>query len=156
MSANGQFINLDHPVRCRGNITAWHLCYYPDDSGSFRIWFRVWRPTADSNSFTRLHNDDRTITQIGSNRDLVCENVTLAADDYVQVESNDVIGVYIPSFTSTSVIGVYEAPQLGEGVYHDTRNSISPFLGSSVDRSDLTVVENAKLYLNADISKSYI
>ena len=157
LSGDGaQYINLDNPARCRGNITAWHLCYYPRASdNSFTVHFRVWRP--EGNSFSRLLDDERTFTTSGSNGgELVCEDITLSTEDYVRIEHDDVIGIYIPSSSTVSTVGVFESsPGPGVGIYRDGRNSILTRVRSSVDRDDLIMLRTAGLHLYTDIGMSH-
>lgn len=83
---------------------------------------------------------------------LNCENVTLNKENYVQIEPNDVVGIYLPFFSSISAVGMYQSPQEGAGVYHE--NSLFGLTDSSVQRNDLTKLRNAVLHLYANISKS--
>ena len=157
ISASGQYINLDHPAVCQGNLTAWHFCYYPGNENSFSVHFRVWRPTRGRSLFTLIHTNERTFTTsvVGNNQSVLnCEQVTLNEENYVQIEPDDVVGIYIPFFSSVSAVGMYQSPQEGAGVYHVRRNILFILGDSSVERNDLTKLNNAVLHLYADISKS--
>ena len=159
ISESGQFINLDLPAVCRGNLTAWHFCYYPDNrENTFSVNFRIWRPRG-RRLLTRIHSDERTITSLGVRNNqsvLSCEDITLTEENYVQIEPNDVVGIYIPLFSDISAVGMYQSPQEGAGVYRDKRSTLSILLDSesSVERNDLMQLKTAILHLYADISKS--
>ena len=157
LSGDGaQYINLNNPAQCRGNITAWHLCYYPraTTDETFSVRLRVWRPTRGS-LFSQLSSAEVTLTPTNSGEELlVCEDMTLAAEEYIQVEHDDVIGIYIPesSFSSVSTVGVFNnPPPPGVGIHRDSRSSIITFISSSVERRDLVMLRTAGLHLYADI-----
>ena len=164
LSGDGvQYINLNNPAQCRGNLTAWHLCYYPraTSDGAFSVRLRVWRPAASQGSLYSRHSSaEITITpSLNSGEELlVCEDITLAAEDYIQVERDDVIGIYIPesSFSSVSTIGVFNnPPPPGAGIYRDRRSSLITLISGSVERSDLVMLRTAGLHLYADIGMSH-
>ena len=164
LSGDGvQYINLDNPAQCRGNITAWHLCYYPRATSdeSFSVQLRVWRPTRGS-LYTRLSSAEVTVTPPngGSNGEelLICEDITLAAEDYIQVEPDDVIAIYIPESSSSTVstVGVFNnPPPPGAGIHRDSRSSLITFISSSFERSDLIMLRTVGLHLYADIGMSH-
>lgn len=157
MFEGSQYINLDHPATCRGNLTMWHFCYYPGNDDTFTIEFRVWRATRGRSLFTRIHSDERTITSIRGSLNqlvLICEDIPLTEDEYIHIEPNDVVGIHIPLFSSVSAVGMYQSPPDGVGVYRDGRSTLSTLLSSSAERNDLTELPTASLHLYADISKS--
>ena len=155
-----QYINLDNPAQCRGNLTAWHLCYYPrattDDT--FSVQLRVWRPTQGS-LYSRLSSAEVNLTPSPSSgqEPLVCVDIPLAVKDYVQVERDDVIGIYIPDslLSNVAVVGVFNnPPPPGVGIHRDSRSSLITFISGSVGRSDLIRLRTAGLHLYADIGTS--
>jgi hypothetical protein len=88
---------------------------------------------------------------------LVCEDIALAVEDYVQVERDDVIGIYIPDSSSSSVsVGVFSnPPPPGVGIHRDSRSSLITFISGSFERSDLVRLRTAALHLYADIGISH-
>ena len=152
-SESGQYINLDHPAVCRGNLTTWNFCYYPGSEDVYTVHFRVWRPTRGRSRFTLIHTNQRTIRVRNNQSVLNCENITLNEENYVQIEPDDVVGIYIPLLSSFSAVGMYQSPQEGAGVYHD-RSALSILINLPIERNDLTKLKNAVLHLYADIGKS--
>lgn len=153
-----QYVNLDNPSPCGGNITAWHFCYFLNEDDSFNIEFRVWRASGQGrNSFEEIHNDQRTIVLNGStinSTQLHCVDILLTREEYLRVEQDDVIGVYVPLTASISPVGVFDSPPAGIGVRQDDRSIITILISESFQRNDLSNVPNAGLYLYADIGKS--
>ena len=88
----------------------------------------------------------------------MCIDIPLAVENYVQVEHDDVIGIYIPEsvFSSVAVVGEFNNPlPPGVGIHRDSRNSILVMLArGSVGRSDLDRLRTAGLHLYADIGTS--
>ena len=156
-----QYINLDNPVQCRGNLTAWHLCYYPraTTDNTFSVRLRVWRPLQGS-LYSSLSSAEVNLTPSPSSEQepLVCIDIPLAVEDYVPVERDDVIGIYIPDpvlSSSVAVVGVFNnPPPPGVGIYRDLRSSIITLVSGSVGRSDLVRLRTAGLHLYADIGTS--
>ena len=158
LSESRQYINLDRPAPCRGNITAWHLCYFPrGENRDFEVEFRVWRPLQGS-LYERAHSEERTIPRRAgnSNAKLLCEDITLTKEEYFPVEPNDVVGIYIPPslFTDIAAVGTFGSGSDAVGIHEDTRSSFSTLASTTVRRSDLRNINTAGLYLFADISKS--
>ena len=152
--AGGQYVNLDSPATCSGNLTAWHYCYYRSSidstSTTYSLWFRVWRKNG-GNTYDLVSN----YTVAGSpNRaagNVVCEDVLLAENEFTAVEEGDVIAVYIP-FSLDTVSVLPFRPTTGR-VHHDTRGS-SAFLENQFQRNeDLNRDIALGMHLYADICK---
>ena len=117
----------------------------------------MWR--ASRNLFQQIHNDERTIATNGNSINplqLHCVDITLTREEYLRVERDDVIGVYVPLSSSISPVGVFDSPLADASVRQDSRSIVSILLSDSFRRSDLSNLPNAGLYLYADISKSLL
>ena len=154
----GQYIDLEHPVECAGNITAWHFCYYnetisaqPED---YVAEFRVWRPTSEI-SFDRVYQYGVNVQlQQNDSAVLVCQDITLQETEYFEVQQNDSLGVYIfTRNTSGSPLYIIGQNTVGFGLYYDTRNGMTPFSSINVASTDLQLNSSLGLHLFADIGK---
>lgn len=152
--ASGQYINLDSPAVCSGNLTAWHYCYYRSsiDSTSltYSLWFRVWRNSGGNTySLVSTYPVDDVPNRAAGN--VICEDIFLAENEFIAVEEGDIIAVYIPfSLDTVSVLAF--RPSSGQRVHQDTRGS-GAFFQNQFQRNDLNRDISLGMHLYADICK---
>ncbi len=153
---NGQYVNLNEPASCSGNLTAWHFCYYRDSidttSTIYTIFLRVWRKVQGSR-YSLVSTAEVRGTPNQNAGDIICVNATLTEDQYVSVEQGDVIAVYLP-FTIPTVSLLASGPAVPQELHQDMRGSTA-FSATELRRSDLTAVTIYGLHLQADIGKLY-
>lgn len=151
----GQFLDLQHPSSCNGNITAWHFCYYTSgvsvSTDTFSLWFRVWRP--ERAGVLRLVHDyqvSSTIDSLDTELPFDCGNIVLQESDYLEVEEDDIIGVYT-SMRSTNVPIIGQNAPAESVLHFDRRNN---FDSDTVRRRDLSETPSLVLHLYAHIGKN--
>lgn len=151
---NGQYVNLNDPATCSGNLTAWHFCYYRSsiDTGSsmYNIYLRVWR-NVQGNTYNLVSNAAVRGSPNLNVGDVICIDALIAEDQYVQVEQGDVIAVYIP-FTIPTVSILASQPAVVQELHQDTRGSAA-FTATEFSRNDLRLESTYGLHLQADICK---
>ena len=151
---SGQFVNLNDPATCSGNLTAWHFCYYrssiDNDSSIYQLYFKVWR-NVQGNSYALVSTIKIQDSPVLNSENVICMYVPLPVDQYVPVERGDVIAVYTP-FTLPTVSVLAMQPAVTQELYQDTRG-ISAFDATRFSRSDLRPENMYGLHLQADISK---
>ncbi len=147
----GQFLDLQHPVPCTGNITAWHYCYYTSEviqsNMEHFVYPRIWRP-AGPNSWNLVY--DVWLMDIPERGSPVsCKNIVLREDQHFVVEAGDILAVYLPLLRE-------RLPVVAEGVpfsllYMDTRIELVPFTSQTVQEDDLREVSSLALNVYAEI-----
>ena len=152
ITTNGQYVNLNNPATCSGNLTAWHFCYYRSsiDTGSlmYSIYLRVWR-NVQGNTYNLISNAEVRGSPNLNAGDVICIDALIAEDQYVQVEQGDVIAVYMP-FTIPTVSILASA--VVQELHQDMRGSVA-FSATQFNRNDLRIVNTYGLHLQADICK---
>ena len=151
---SGQFINIDRPAKCHGNITAWHFCYYPSsvlstDVNTFVVWFRIWRPTT-GNSYQLIFNFQKFGITVERRDSIECE--TTEAQN-VTIQPGDVIGIYMPDAISTVSALAFDPPAEQAGVFMDTRGDTVQLLSVGIQQRNLARRSNIGLHLYASTSK---
>ena len=110
----GNYLDLNHPAQCRGNVTAWLFCHYPQTYSIqtqgyvYRAFFRIWRPTDSTGYMYSLIYEHIQTTAVDNNdidEEFLCVNVSLSGRN-VAVKKGDVIGVLIPDFSSLAIPGL--------------------------------------------------
>ncbi len=158
LNSSGQYLDLEHPAPCNGNLTRWHLCYYASDidqTDTYVVLFHIWRMINDS-TFELVNQYKLNMTiEHSSNGDqtLLCENVTLSTP--IGINSNDILGVYIP-FTSDlggPPLHIVARNTTDFGLFADTRTSIAVFTGDTISTNNLERATTLGLHLHADIGK---
>ena len=151
----GQFINLNDPATCSGNLTAWHFCYYrssiDNDSSTYQLYFTVWRRNVQGNSYVLVSRIQVQGSPNFNAGNVICVDANLPEDQYVPVEQGDVIAVYTP-FTLPTVSVLALQPVVTQELYQDTRG-VSAFSADQFSQNDLRPESMYGLHLQADISK---
>ena len=157
---DGQYLDLQHPAPCTGNLTAWHFCFYTSsvvEGNLYSIYFRVWRPT-NGNAWKHVHQYQLNLRaggQSGSNTGLlVCENVALNPQEYFRVQQNDILGVYLPVLVNS--LPIIAEDVRGSQLYYDTRQNFEPFTDDRVQRNNLREILLLALHLDADIGEAAV
>ncbi len=146
-----QFLDLQHPVPCTGNITAWHYCYYTSEviqsNVVHSVYLRVWRP-AGPTSWDLVYDTRLEVTS-ESGSPVLCSDIVLRGDQRFVVEAGDVLAVYLPLLRE-------RLPVVAEGVpfsllHMDTRRDVLPFTSQTVQEDDLREVSSLALNVYAEI-----
>ena len=94
-----QAIIPSYKFTCCGNITEWGADVFLNDQNGYTLDFQVWRPSPTVNN----SNDTGCYSLVGNNRftSISLSNgvvrVTPSPQDYIQFQSNDVLGFYVES-----------------------------------------------------------
>lgn len=151
---NGQYVNLNDPASCSGNLTAWHFCYYRSSidttAPTYSVYLRVWR-NRQGNTYNLVSTAEVRGNPNQNAGDLVCVDATLTEDQYIPVQQGDVIAVYLP-FTIPTVSVLASEPAVVQELHQDMRGSTA-FSSTEFRRSDLRIVNTYGLHLQADICK---
>lgn len=155
----GQYLDLQNPLTCSGNLTAWHFCYYtaampPADFSSHNTfhwaWLRVWRRVNSSVLFHQIHNHRVRLRNESPNTSFVCQDEVLSEPGSIQ--AGDILGVYLP------VTPVLPVPVIGQGIngyslFHDTRENTIAFSSTTLTTDSLVMQNNFVLHVDAEIGK---
>ena len=152
-TTSGNYLDLNHPANCTGNLTMWHFCYYSvnlTQERTYGIFFNVWRHNEhNSRILERVHHFlfDINITNSSNLAALVCENVT----DLFEVYPEDVIGVFVLETTvlGTLPLHVIAAATSGFGLYFDSGGTFT--VNKDVDFEWMPTLA---LHLYADIGEA--
>ena len=153
-TTSGLHFNLESPAQCNGLITTWHYCYYPPSvTGNRSFAVGVWRLNQVAQQFD-LVGSSRTITVTAetSLASVICGKETLVELDYMSINENDIIGVGIPSNSSSSL--ALRIVASGASGYSLGRFGTESAV--SVDSAALQNQPNQALHLHADISECYM
>ena len=153
-TSTGNYINLQYPALCSGNLTTWRYCYYSSsitEDETYTVIFRVWRPTGDGTTFDRIHDNSFSIplTAGGQSAAFICDTYT--ESQYVPVEVNDVIGFFSTTFFGNNPLYITSQDVPDFTLFQDTR-----FLGvfaTTVNASEDLNQLSLGLHLSADIGK---
>ncbi len=148
------FLDIGNPAPCTGTITAWHFCYYEPgrirDSQDFTALLQVWRPIESSSDYRRVSQTSQTVSVLNTGRseNFECGDMLLQESDFIPIEENDILGVYIPGLNGLRLVSE-NFPSESELF----------FINPGPDVSSVTTSETAqlltehKLHLTADIGK---
>ena len=154
---SGQYIDLQHPATCRGNITAWHFCYYTEsiDANVYTLFFRVWR-SRNTNNLDLVHEYQQS-SEVGDQSQagvVICENVTLQVSEYFEVLPGDVVGVYVPFLIPTVSIVANNA--VGSQLQFDTRENVEAFTSDRIQTRELIDLQAVEIHLFARVGKNIL
>ena len=100
---SGTYLNTDSPISCSDTITSWHYCYYPSQASDSQLTYTatvgVWRLNSVTNQYELLQASDYTLQLVqpaSTPAVIFCRMELLQPQDYVRVETGDVIGVSLP------------------------------------------------------------
>ena len=154
----GNFLNLQSPSPCSGNLTAWTYCYHSSsviEDGRYSLTFRVWRQSAtDSSRYDRVHQYFLSVDLQASSisEPFVCETVSLTPDEYFAVETKDVLGFFSTTFFSRPLY-ITSDDVIGYTLHEDNRNSFEQFNAQSITMSDMLELQAVGLHLSANIGE---
>lgn len=110
----GNYLDLNHPAQCPGNVTAWLFCHYPQTYSIqmhgyvYRAFFRIWRPTDSTKHLYSLVYEHIPAIVVNNNdieEQFLCVNVSLSGSN-VAIKKGDILGVLIPDFSSLAIPGL--------------------------------------------------
>ena len=100
---SGTYLNTDSPISCSDTITSWHYCYYPSQASDSQLTYTatvgVWRLNNATTQYELLQGSDYTLQLVqpaSTPAVIFCKTELLQPQDYVRVETGDVIGVSLP------------------------------------------------------------
>ena len=101
---SGIYLNTGSAITDNDTITSWHYCYYPsaasDNQLTYTATLGVWRLNAAMNQYELLPGSDYTlqlVQPVSTPAKIFCQTEVLQPQDYVRVQSGDVIGVSMPA-----------------------------------------------------------
>ena len=141
---------------CTDTITSWHYCYYPsaaaDSSLTYTATVSVWRQNTAMNQYEFLPGSNFTFSLVqpaSTPAKIFCKIEVLQPQDYVQVETGDIIGVSLPTVNPLPIVA---SDATGYSLMtHNTFNA--PMILQS---SALNQASNMALHLYPTIGKQII
>lgn len=155
----GQYLDLQNPLSCSGNLTAWHFCYYtaampPADFSSHNTfhwaWLRVWRRVNSSVLLQQIHDHQVRLRNGSPNTSFLCQDEVLSEPESIQ--AGDILGVYLP------VTPILPVPVIGQGIsgyslFRDTRDNSDAFSSKILSTDSLLMQNNFVLHVDVEMGK---
>lgn len=157
----GNYLDLNHPAQCPGNVTAWYFCHYPGtysiqtEGYVYRAFFRIWRLTDGQDCMYSLfyeHIQLATVDYTDIEEQFLCVNVSLSGRN-VTIKKGDVIGVLIPDLSSLAIPGLSMIANNveGYGLFRETR----PLTFENISIYTSSLQEQPSLGLHLHIHVTY-
>lgn len=170
---NGQFLDLDNPITCSGNVTSIQYCYHSHNSSnssqsvnsSMNFLVRVWRAVGNG-SYTKAHEyqiEENTPTQKESSLfvNVQCMSLTLNSSEYFHVLNGDILGIYFEDSglgilainKDTSSTDAMAESSSNVGLHYDIRSIGEVRDGTTLTSSDLRIKVGVNYHLQVQIGK---
>ena len=101
---SGTYLNTGNAITCTDTITSWHYCYYPsaasDNQLTYTATLGVWKLNAAMNQYELIPGSNYTlqlVQPVSTPARIFCQTAVLQPQDYVRVQTGDVIGVTMPA-----------------------------------------------------------
>ena len=101
---SGIYLNTGNAITCTDTITSWHYCYYPSAASDSQLTYTatlgVWRLNAAMNQYELLPGSEyilQLVQPVSTPAKIFCKTEILQAQDYVRVQTGDIIGVSLPT-----------------------------------------------------------
>ena len=110
---SGTYLNtaMASTITCTNTITSWHYCYYPsaasDSSLTYTAIVGVWRLNAAMNQYELLPGSNYTLSLVqpaSTPARIFCKREILQPENYVRVETGDVVGVSLPTSNPLPIV----------------------------------------------------
>ena len=108
---SGIYLNTASPITCTDTITSWHYCYYPSVAANSQLTYTatvgVWRLNAATSQYELLTESDYTLSLVqptSTPAKIFCKTEALQLQDYVRVQTGDIIGVSLPALNPLPLV----------------------------------------------------
>ena len=149
----GLYLDTAHSVTCDGLLREWKVCYYrnPFRNRDYEIELQVWRKTS-TDQYSMVGTTNLLLEDVGSqDPDFKCDSFPLLETEYIAVEQDDLIGVYLVLNTQGFFDTVLRV--VGSGSEVDTLHYIEQMPSEMLQLSDLTVQSTVRIHISASIGK---
>ena len=151
--SSGTYLNTASTITCTDTITSWHYCYYPSAASDSQLIYTatvgVWRLNTAMNQYELISGSSYTLSLVqpaNTPAKIFCKTEVLQPQDYVRVETGDIIGVSLPTVNPLPIVA-----SGATGYSLMTHNAVNaPMV---IQASTLSQVSNMALHLYPTIGK---